>query len=106
MEIEVMSDHLDLDTLPRLTAEFFANSVQEVASNLIGCFLFTNISNERVGGMVIETEAYDQNDIAAHCYSVNGVVAPKTSNPMKFAGGKVYFYYTRFGRCLNFSCDR
>jgi len=89
-----------------LNADFFARKVEVVAPDLIGCHLFTTINGECAGGMIIETEAYDQNDIAAHCYSANRVVAPETSDPMKFAGGKVYFYYTRFGRCLNFTCDR
>ena len=46
----------------RLTREFFARSVHEVAPELIGATLLV----DGVGGMIVEVEAYDQDDPASH----------------------------------------
>src|SRR4051794_36983308 len=84
---------------------FFERPVEIVAPDLIGCGLLTIIDGERVGGVIIDTEAYDENDMAAHCYAGHGIVPPPSSEPMTFSGGHLYFYLTRFGRCLNITCD-
>lgn len=55
-------------TRPPSTRLFFERSAEIVAPDLIGCYLFTAIDDKRVGGMIIETEAYDQTDPFAHCY--------------------------------------
>src|SRR5215831_13680289 len=47
-----------------LTRAFFARPVETVARELIGVvFLY-----DGVGGPIVETEAYDHEDPAAHCY--------------------------------------
>ena len=46
----------------RLTREFFARSVHEVAPELIGATLLV----DGVGGTIVEVEAYDQDDPASH----------------------------------------
>lgn len=48
--------------------EFFCRCVDQVAQHLIGCYLFVEDEDGRVGGEIIETESYCQNDPAAHCY--------------------------------------
>jgi DNA-3-methyladenine glycosylase len=47
-----------------LGCEFFARSVHEVAPDLIGCTLLV----DGVGGAIVEVEAYDHEDPAAHGY--------------------------------------
>jgi DNA-3-methyladenine glycosylase len=48
----------------RLDPTFFERSVHEVARELIGCRLFY----EGRGGVVVETESYEQDDPACHAY--------------------------------------
>jgi DNA-3-methyladenine glycosylase len=49
---------------PRLTTDFFARSVHEVARELIGCeLLFAGC-----GGTIVETESYERDDPACHAY--------------------------------------
>ena len=47
---------------PRLTADFFARSVHDVAQDLVGCALLFN----GVGGVIVETESYHADDPACH----------------------------------------
>ena len=49
---------------PRLTTDFFARSVHEVAHDLVGCRLFF----AGVGGTIVETESYERDDPACHAY--------------------------------------
>ena len=49
---------------PRLRKSFFARSVHEVAPDLIGATFLVN----GVGGIIVEVEAYDQTDPAAHSF--------------------------------------
>ena len=49
---------------PRLTRDFFARSVHEVAPELIGATLLFG----GVGGRIVEVEAYDQDDPASHAF--------------------------------------
>ncbi len=48
-----------------LTARFFDRSVHDVARELIGCTLLV----DGVGGVIVETEAYDATDPACHAYN-------------------------------------
>jgi DNA-3-methyladenine glycosylase len=48
----------------RLTTDFFARSVHEVAHDLIGCGLFF----DGVGGTIVETESYERDDPACHAF--------------------------------------
>jgi 3-methyladenine DNA glycosylase Mpg len=54
--------------MPLVERRFFFPSAAEVARELIGCYLFTKIGDERTGGMIFETEAYDEDDPFGHCY--------------------------------------
>jgi DNA-3-methyladenine glycosylase len=47
-----------------LAEEFFARPPREVAMGLIGCGLY----HEGVGGIIVETEAYERDDPACHAF--------------------------------------
>lgn len=87
---------------------FFARPVEEVAPDLVGCFLFTNFDGRRAGGMIIETEAYDQNDVFAHCFV--GARDRDKAAQMLAEPGNLYLYYNGKSKgsalAINISCDR
>lgn len=99
-----MIDRSKADQMPNLPRNFFEGKVEDVAPTLIGCYLFTTVDDVRAGGMIIETEAYDQNDPFAHCYSDAECPLPKDSAPMFFEPGSVYIYYSGQLPCLNLVC--
>jgi len=77
---------------------FFARSALDVARDLIGCtFLF-----EGIGGRIVETEAYRQDDPC--CHGFNGRTA---RNAVLFGPpGHLYVYFT-YGMhyCSNVACE-
>ena len=64
-----MSDEFQNGLGKPVTANFFHGCVDDVAAKLIGCFLFVEGDDGRLGGQIIETEAYCEHDPASHCHS-------------------------------------
>ena len=84
--------------MTRLTHDFFARSVHDIAPDLIG----TTLLVDGVGGVIVEVEAYDHEDPAAHGYR------GKTERNASMFGpaGRAYVYRS-YGVhwCLNFVCE-
>jgi DNA-3-methyladenine glycosylase len=84
--------------LTPLGRRFFARSVHEVAPELLGATLLVG----GVGGVVVEVEAYDHTDPAAHGYR-----GRTERNASMFGPPGHAYVYRSYGIhwCLNFVCD-
>ena len=78
--------------------EFFARSVHEVAPELIGVTFLC----EGVGGVIVEAEAYDHEDPAAHGYR-----GRTQRNASMFGPPGHAYVYRSYGIhwCVNFVCE-
>ena len=75
----------------RLSQNFFARTdVVQIARDLIGCGLYTNIDGLLTGGMVVETEAYRAPDDRA-CHARGNLRTARTET-MFGAPGTTYMY--------------
>jgi len=79
------------DAKQPLERDFFLRPVQHVARDLLGQRLIRTIHGERVGGVIIETEAYDgETDQACHAH--RGMT--ERNKVMYQQGGCAYIYFT------------
>jgi DNA-3-methyladenine glycosylase len=83
---------------PLLRRAFFARRVHDVAPDLIGAELIV----DGVGGRVVEVEAYDHEDPAAH-----GFRGRTARNAAMFGPPGHAYVYRSYGMhwCLNFVCE-
>lgn len=81
-----------------LGVDFFSGSVHDVAPALIGCRLFY----DGVGGVIVETEAYEREDPASHSF----VGLTERTKIMFGPPGRAYVYLS-YGihSLLNFVCE-
>lgn len=82
---------LDLINSMVLDRKFYLQPVQTVARNLLGKKILRQLNNERLGGIIIETEAYDgEADLACHAHSGK----TERNQMMYVVGGHAYVYFT------------
>lgn len=78
--------------MPGRTDDFsiLGGSAQDVAPRLLGCYLVRQLGNHRLVGKIVETEAYDQTDVASHSYKGE----TERTRVMFGPAGHLYVYFT------------
>lgn len=75
----------------KLKQDFYNRNTLEVAKDLLGCKLCRKINEQILSGIIVETEAYTQNDPACHAYRGK---TPRAITLFKRPGiAYVYFTY-------------
>lgn len=85
-----------------LSRDFYNRNTIEVAKDLLGCKLCRNIDGQILYGIIVETEAYTQDDPACHAYRGR---TPRASTLFKESGlAYVYFIYGMY-HCFNVTTE-
>lgn len=86
-----------------LNRDFYSDETTKVARNMLGKVLCREINGEIYRGLVVETEAYTQDEPSCHAY--NGIT--KRSKTLFEKPGLAYVYMT-YGmyHCLNITTER
>lgn len=77
---------------------FLHGEASEVAPRLLGCELERTIDGNTIRVRIVETEAYDQSDVASHSYTGQ---TPRT----KIMFGKAGFLYVYFTYGMHYCCN-
>lgn len=73
-----------------LSKSFYLKDTVEVAQKLLGCVLFRELEGKIYKSIIVETEAYTQEDAACHAYRG---ITPRCE-VMYGEGGAAYVYFT------------
>jgi DNA-3-methyladenine glycosylase len=74
----------------KVDLQFLEGPASEVAPRLLGCELMRVIGNETIQVKIVETEAYDQTDVASHSYRGR----TERTEVMFGQSGYLYVYFT------------
>lgn len=81
-----------------LPCDFYNRNTLEVAKDLIGCRICRELNGEILSGIIVETEAYTQDDPACHAFRGK---TPRAATLFKTPGiAYVYFIYGMY-HCFN-----
>ncbi|MFQ5690283.1 MAG: DNA-3-methyladenine glycosylase [Gemmatimonadota bacterium] len=76
---------------PPLPLEFYAASAAEIARSLLGCFLLAESGGQRVGGRIVETEAYTGPEDPA-CHAAARIGRTARNDPLYGPPGTAYVH--------------
>lgn len=90
-----VDEYKQMKILPK---EFYSRNTLDVARELLGCMLCRRDGDRVISGMIVETEAYTQNDPACHAYKGK---TPRAITLFKEPGlSYVYLIYGMY-HCFN-----
>lgn len=85
-----------------LTRDFYKRNTLDVAKDLLGCRLCREFNGEILTGVIVETEAYTQDDPACHAFKGK---TPRAITLFKKPGlSYVYFIYGMY-HCFNVTTE-
>ncbi|HMM62223.1 MAG TPA: DNA-3-methyladenine glycosylase [Candidatus Saccharibacteria bacterium] len=79
-----------MKTLNTNNLDFLSGDVNLVAKQLLGCVLERTINDEIINVRIVETESYDQDDLASHAFGGQ----TKRNSVMFGNSGHLYVYFT------------
>lgn len=106
-KLDTKEARLGLRSIPKdweeLDAGFFSRAAQVVAEDLLGVVLLRRFEKTWIGGPIVETEAYTEDDEASHSFKGE---RPHTKS--MFGEPGTLYVYRSYGVhwCLNFSTGR
>lgn len=97
-ESQIRFSHLPPDTWEKPPVSFFAHDALSLAEHLLGCLLVNSTKRGRRSGVIVETEAYTEDEPSCHAWS-----GPTDRNQPMFERGGLAYVYLSYGihRCFN-----